>query len=150
MNQADQDGWDTGLVEKIVGACCNPNLAVPKSQGTFETSSGQTRKVVTTKGWNEQVRWKDRSTNWLPFPEVKAGSPIELAEYAIANGLESEHAFSWWVKLTLRQRDRLIERLKAQRMRKGRMKFGIELPGTVEEAKKFDTKNGNTFWSDVI
>ena len=30
------------------------------------------------------------------------------------------------------------------------MKFGIEIPGTVEQAKELDRKNGNTLWSDAI
>jgi hypothetical protein len=30
------------------------------------------------------------------------------------------------------------------------MKFGIEIPGTVEQAKDLDTKNGNTLWQDAI
>ena len=30
------------------------------------------------------------------------------------------------------------------------MKFGIEIPGTVEQAVKLDTHNGNTLWQDAI
>ena len=30
------------------------------------------------------------------------------------------------------------------------MKFGVEIPGTVEEAISFDEKNGNTIWKDSV
>ena len=50
----------------------------------------------------------------------------------------------------MKQRDQLIGRLKARRVRKGRMKFGIEVPGTVEEAIHLDKQNGNTLWQDAI
>ena len=30
------------------------------------------------------------------------------------------------------------------------MKFGIEIPGTVEQALELDRKNGNTLWTDAI
>ena len=95
LNQADEDGWDTGLIDEIVDIRVDPNVAVPKSEGRIETTSGQLRDVVTTKGWDIQVRWKDQSTSWLPLMTVKESNPIELAEYFVANGLESEPAFKW-------------------------------------------------------
>ena len=65
--------------------------------------------------------------------EVKAGNPIELSEYPISNGLIGYPEFKWWVKHTLRQRDHTIVIFKDQRIRKGRIKFGVEIPSTVEE-----------------
>lgn len=112
--------------------------------------TGQTRNIVTTKGWDIQLQWKDGSTNWLPLSEVKECCPIELAEYAVANGIDTKPAFKWWVKHALRNQDRMIGRLQAQRIRKGRMKFGIEIPGTVEQAIALDTRNRNAFWQDAI
>ena len=150
LNQADRDGWDTGLIDEIVDHRVNTDVAIPKSAGTFETLTGQTRNVVTTKGWDIQIQWKDGSTNWLPLNEVKESCPIELAEYAIANKIDTEPAFKWWIKHALRNRDRMIGRLQAQRIRKGRMKFGIEIPGTVEQAIALDAKNGNSLWQDAI
>ena len=116
LNQADQDGWDTGLIDEIIDARKDPEIAVPMSEGTFETSTGQRRAVITTKGWDIQIKWKDGSTNWLPLSEVKEGCPIELAEYAVAQGLADEPAFKWWVKHTLRRRERMVGRLQAQRV----------------------------------
>ena len=40
--------------------------------------------------------------------EMKDSYPIETAEYAVANQLQSEPAFLWWAPYTLRKRDRII------------------------------------------
>ena len=150
LNQADNDGWDTGLLEEIVDMRKDDDVAVPMNKGHITTSSGQERAVITTKGWDVQVRWKDQSTGWISLTDIKQSNPIEVAEFAVAAGLSKEPAFNWWALKTLKRRDRIIKRLKVQRVRKGRMKFGIEIPGTVEQAKKLDMANGNTLWQDAI
>ena len=150
LNQADQDGWDSGLLSEIIGLRRDGNVAVSKENGTFTTTSGMKRNVITTKGWDVNVKWKDQSTSWIPLSDMKEANPIEVAEYAIANGYNEEPAFKWWVKKALRHRDRMISRLHTRRCRKGRMKFGIEVPGTVEEALRLDEINGNTLWRDAI
>ena len=50
----------------------------------------------------------------------------------------------------MQQYDRLIGRLKAQCILKGGIKFGVEIPGTVEEEVSLDGKNGNSLWQDAI
>ena len=148
--QSDDNGWDSGILKEIVDHRKDENIALPPSQGYYETSSGQRRKVITTKGWEIKVRWLDQSSNWIPMALLKESNPVELAEYAVAVGIAKEPAFNWWVPSTLKRRKRLIHRLKVQRVRKGRMKFGITIPGTVEEALELDRKNGNTLWADAI
>ena len=48
----------------------------------------------------------------------------------------------------LRKRDRIIK--KVRRCRKLKMKFGVEVPLTVEEALALDKKNDNSLWEDAI
>ena len=64
--------------------------------------------------------------------------------------VSNEPAFKWWVGHVLKKRERIIARLKSQMVRKGRMKFGIEIPGDAQQAIALDKKNGNTFWTDAI
>ena len=46
---------------------------------------------------------------WLAqLADLKESNPIELAEYAIANGLEKEPAFAWWIPFTLKKRERIV------------------------------------------
>ena len=150
MQQVDSDGWDCGLLEEIIDFRKDSRIAVPVSSGFVNTTSGQKRPVITTKGWDLKVKWKDQSTSWIPLAALKESNPVEVSEFAIASGISSEPAFRWWVHKTIRRRDRLIKKLKATYVRKGRMKFGIDVPGTVEQALALDTANGNTLWFDAI
>ena len=91
------------------------------------------------------------STNWIPLHLLKESNPIQVAEYAKAHQLQDEPAFAWWISTVLRRRDRIISKVVNRRQIKGnRMKFGIVIPNTVEEAYALDAKNGNTFWKDAI
>ena len=75
------------------------------------------------------------------------GEFIETAEFAVARGINNEPAFAWWVPYTLRWRDRIIAGVNS-RIHKVTHKYGIEIPNSVEHAKKLDEKNGNTFWTE--
>ena len=74
---------------------------------------------------------------------------LEVAQYAINNGLAEEPAFAWWVPYTIRKRDRIIKAMKSRYMRINQ-KYGIEIPKTVEQAKALDQKTGTTYWMDAI
>ena len=67
----------------------------------------------------------------------------------MANKIDHEPAFVWWIKDVIRRRDRLIKKIKA-RFVKRTHKFGIEIPNTVKEALELDKKNGNDFWRKAI
>ena len=41
-------------------------------------------------------------------------------------------------------------KLNVSRFRKGKIKFGIDIPITVKEAISLDESNGNTLWQDAI
>ena len=71
------------------------------------------------------------------------------AEYAKARGIDDEVAFHWWVPYVLRKRDRIISAVKA-RIKKATHKYGIEIPMTLEDAKRIDAGNKNTYWQDAI
>ena len=71
--------------------------------------ANKTRKQ-TTKGWQLLVAWKDGSSSWVKLKDVKDSNPIEVAEYAVANRIQDEPAFAWWVKQVLRRRNRIISK----------------------------------------
>ena len=95
------------------------------------------------------VKFKDASANWCPLRDLKISNPIEVAEYAVAHGLDQQPCFRWWVKKALRKRDRIIKKVKS-RYWKRTHKYGIELPHSVEEALAIDRRTGTTFWADAI
>ncbi len=49
----------------------------------------------------------------------------------------------------LNKRNRIIGKLKAKHWARTH-KFGVKMPKSVEEAKRFDEENGNTLWWDAI
>ena len=123
-------------------------MALSTSEGFVQ--SGMTSKpVVTTKGWDIKVKWTDGSSDWLTLSEVKNGNPLQLAEYAIDQKIHKELAFNWWVTKVLRKRDRIINKV-ISRIRKGTMKFGVEIPTDVNRAMSLERNNGNTLWMDAI
>ena len=62
--------------------------------------------------------------------DVKEASPIELAEYAMANHIDNEPAFAWWVPYTLKKRNRIIAKDKTKYW-KTTHKYGLGYPRTL-------------------
>ena len=87
--------------------------------------------------------------SWHPLSAVKSSNQIDLAEYAVSNKLSNEPAFKWWVNQTLRKRNKLINKFKTKATNK-KIKFGIEVPSTVEEALCLDHSNGDKLWQEAI
>ena len=93
--------------------------------------SGCRHPKVTTQGWELEVEWRDGMTSWVPLKDLKDSNPVPLAEYAVANKISEEPVFAWWVRPTLKRRDRIIKKVKSRYWAKSH-KFGIELPKAVE------------------
>ena len=79
----------------------------------------------TTKGWSLCVEWKNGSTSWECLANLKESHSIEVADYAITHGLDTEPAFAWWVPFTLKRRNRIIAAVN-KRYQKRTHKFGIK------------------------
>ena len=146
-DQADDDGYNYKLLFEVIGHRKNVD-AVEKEDGWAKTKTGMKRRVITTKGWDLHVRWETGDTSYIALKDIKEGNPIEVAEYAMANNLENEPAFAWWVKTALKRRNVMVSKV-ARRIRKN-MKFGIKIPKDYDEAKILDRANGNTLWQDAI
>ena len=67
---------------------------------------------MSTQGWKLCIEWKDGSTTWDPFKDPKESNSIEVSEYAVANKIDHEPAFVWWVPNTLHKRNRIIKAVK--------------------------------------
>ena len=44
----------------------------------------------------------------------------------------------------------MIGKLHVAICRKGKMKFGIDIPGAIKDAARLNEANGNTLWQDAI
>ena len=148
LSQVDNEGRSYAVLKEVVDHRTNGH-AVSKDDGFVIDRQGRRHPRMTTRGWEIQVEWRDGSTSWVPLKDLKESNPIELAEYAVANKIVEEPAFAWWVRATLRCRDRIIKKVKARYWSRSH-KFGIEMPKSVEEALRIDERTGTDFWRRAI
>ena len=83
---------------------------------------------------------------------LKELHPIQIAKYALAQGIEHEPAIKWWVHHVFKERDQIIFMLRKHSTwyLKKTHKFGIELPKMLNEAYANDEKNENALWQYAI
>ncbi|GFH50498.1 hypothetical protein CTEN210_06974 [Chaetoceros tenuissimus] len=149
LSQVDVEGHHFQILKEISDHKKNWN-AISVSEG-FHTRKGSDQKIPrkTTCGWDLLVKWKDRSMDWVKLSALQESYPVQLAEYAVANRIDHEPAFNWWVKHTLCKRDRIISKVKSKYWRTTH-KFGIRIPKTVREAYEIDRLRGTNFWTKAI
>ena len=93
------------------------------------------------------MRMKDGNESWTPLIVLKESNPVDNAEYVLAQKINNEPAFAWWVPYTLGKRDVIVSSIDS-RIKKRTHKYGIEIPTSHKEAIRLDTLNGNTLWAD--
>ncbi len=74
--------------------------------------NGQEYMCHTTLGWHIRCQWKDSSTSWEKLSDVKESHPLQMAEYAVAMGVDHEPSFNCWIPHTLKKRDGIIALVK--------------------------------------
>ena len=129
---ADTEGYSAFVMKDIIDHK-KDDTAVPMSEATFTTKSGQTRNKKTTKGWKFCIQWNDGKCEWVKLKDLKESHPVEVAEYAKANQLLQEPAFRWWAPYALNTKNRILSAMKKRYFRRDQ-KYGIELPKTVLDA----------------
>ena len=111
--------------------------------------NGRRHHRKTTRGVRICVRWKNGATTWERLVDLKQSYPLELAEYAIARGIDGTPAFSWWVPYVIKKRKRILAAVQS-RYHKRTHKFGFEITKTIKQALEIDQECGNTLWKDAI
>ena len=80
--------------------------ALDKEDAFITMSNGVKRRRQTTQGWQLLCQWRDGSTTWVALKDMKQSYPKQVAEYySIANRIDDEAAFVWWVPTLLKKRD---------------------------------------------
>ena len=142
-SQVDSEGKQYRYFVAIINHRKNTKAVDKVDQ--FRTHYGK----KTTTGWNLEVEWKDGTTSWLPLKEIKETNPVEVANYAISNQIDTEPALDWWVHDILHKQKRLIKLSQKRAVRTG-YKFGLRVPDNVSEAIELDRISGYTLWHDAI
>ena len=146
--QVDGNGHRQLLMDSIIDTRTDGSQVL-RGDEFVQSSNGVKRRRETTKGWEVLVQWKDGSTTWSKLKDVKDSYPVELAEYAVQNGIQDEPAFAWWVPYTIKKKARIVAKIKSKYWQRTH-KYGIRIPKTVLEAKQLDKENGNTLWWDAL
>ena len=147
-SQLDDEGNRHVLLSDIIDHR-RDERAIDKADAFVHRKNGVKRRRETTLGWQLLCEWKDGSTNWVALKDARQSYPVLAAEYAVANRIDDEPAFAWWVHDVIKKRDRIIAKVKSKYWQRTH-KYGIKIPKTVHEAIKFDKENGNTLWWDAI
>ena len=145
--QCDAEGNQFLLLDDIVDYKKDGHAVAHSDRYVHLQGRKKTRK--TTKGWHLCVQWKDGTMTWERLADLKESNPVQVAEYAVTQGIDHEPAFAWWVPFTLKKRDRIIASVNARYL-KTTHKFGIRVPKTILEAIEIDRENGNTMCQDAI
>jgi hypothetical protein len=66
------------------------------------------------------------------------------------NKLDQEPTFAWWVPHTIKHRDTIIDALKSASYAKKVLKFGLEIPTSIQHVLEIDRETGTDFWQKVI
>lgn len=148
LAQVDEEGHRTLLLEQIEDYKEDESITKRNDQ-FYITASGLKKKKRTTKGWTFYTRWRDGSGDWIDMKDLKDSYPVQLADFAIANNIQEESAFAWWVPYVTRKREAIIKKIKSKYWQRTH-KYGIRIPKTVEEAKRIDKENGDRRWQDSL
>ena len=75
----------------------------------------RTQEVQANNAWMEGlVQWRDETTTCMDLKGVKEASQIELNEYEVANKIDDEPDFAWWVHYVINKLDRIIAKDKTK------------------------------------
>ena len=77
--QVDEEGKPSVLFDDIVDVRTD-GTQVLQQDAFVTTSSGTQRRVIKTKVWEVNIKWKDGSTTWNKLKDIKDSYPVQLVE----------------------------------------------------------------------
>ena len=96
------------------------------------------------------IRLKNQSTLWSQLKNFKESDSVGLTEHAVANQLVGDPAFKWWVPLTLKKLDRVLQKAESGHHR---IIQEVEIdftPRTFKMALQVDPETGIAIWRDAL
>ena len=74
----------------------------------FVDSCGKAKNYRSTEEWQLFCQWKNGSTSWEKLYDFNHCYPIHTVNYYILQGIEHGPEFNWWMRHTLKKRERII------------------------------------------
>jgi hypothetical protein len=91
-SQMDDEGRQYVLLDEIVDYKTTDQALTEENRFQI-LSNGNLHPRRMTKGWKLCVHWKDGSTSWEQLKDLKEAYPIQVAEFAVSQGLQDKIAF---------------------------------------------------------
>ena len=113
--QCDIEGNQYRLMDHIADYRKDNNVVCKNYQDV--TVNGKSYRMATLHGV------EDKSTSWERLRDMKESYPVQVAEYAEAEGISDEPSFSWGTTHVLKKRQRIIAAVN-KRYHKKTHKFG--------------------------
>jgi hypothetical protein len=104
--RVDNEGQSYQILDEIMDHC-ETSQAIPNGEA-YVMICGKQHPLRITRGWEMGILWKNGDTSWESLKDMKEANLIKTAEYAIAKGIGTKHAFNWWVQHTLKKQDSII------------------------------------------
>ena len=90
--QVDENGHSYLMLDAITGHRSSEDVVTSTDQYMI-LKNGQRKLRQTTRGWDLCVQWRTGDEQWLPLRVLKESNPVEVADYAVVNGLLNEPSF---------------------------------------------------------
>jgi hypothetical protein len=87
FSQVDEEGNEHLILDEIIDHRKDLAIAVSDEDRWILSANGNRHHKKNNKGWDLCILWKDKSTSWVPLKDLKEGHPVQVAEYAMANGI---------------------------------------------------------------
>jgi hypothetical protein len=129
--------WHQFLLLDEISDHTSDGTAIQFADGYVIAKNGNRHPKKMTRGWEFLTQMKEGFPLWVPLKELKESNPIELAEYAVANKIDHEPAFAWWVPFVRRKRNHIVSKLQKKYWGTSH-KIGIEILHNVERAYAID------------
>ena len=85
----------------------------------------------------------------MPLKDLKEINTLEFTKYVVANKIDHETAFAWWLTFTLQKRNRIVFKLQ-NKYWNTTYKFGIEVSTSVKLSYETYDEAGINFWRKSI
>ena len=103
VSECDPEGQQYRMLREIPDYR-KDSTALNVADGSYRTRAGNPIPKRTTKGWKLLIEWVDGSMDWVRLAEIKDAYPVQVVEYALANGIAHEAAFNWWVYKVMKRK----------------------------------------------
>lgn len=101
-SQVDPEGRSYAIIEDIVDWRCTDEAV--DDNDIFQVSyNGNIHRRRITKGYQLCIHWADGSTSWESLRDMKEMYPVQVADFAVAHGIDNLPGFRWWIPQVMKK-----------------------------------------------